>query len=239
MYADSLPPNVSGPSTPVETVLFDLDGTLLTYDQDPDEVLAEAYDRAGVEPFCEPTELWSLADRVGDVETDHEFLTELWSVAADRHGGPSDGASHEALARANEAATDHSAVSFRPGAEVALDHVADGGHDLGVVTNGSRRTQRQKLEALSLDDHFETVVYAGEDTAPKPDREPFDLALSHLDGRPGTSLYVGNSLEHDVVGAQRAGLRVAWLPGPFDPTDPGEHAPDHHLGSLTELRDVL
>lgn len=229
---------MSGPSTTVETVLFDLDGTLLTYDQDPEAVMAEAYERAGVDPFCDPGELWSLADQVPDVESDHAFLTELWGIAADRHGGPADRAVHEALARANEAATDHSAVSFRPGAEAALSAVADA-HDVGVVTNGSRRTQTQKLAALSLDDHFETIVYAGEDTAPKPDTEPFDLALSRLDGRPESSLYVGNSLEHDVVGAQRAGLRVAWLPGPYDPATPDPHAPDHHLGSLADLPDVL
>jgi putative hydrolase of the HAD superfamily len=230
---------VNGPSTPVETVLFDLDGTLLTYDQDPQTLIAETYDLAGVDPFCGPSDLWSLADRVGDVESDHEFLTELWGVAAAEHGGPADRAAHEALARGHETAVDHTAVSLRPGAETALEVVTDGGHDVGVVTNGSRRTQIQKLDALSLADRFETVVYAGEDTAPKPNREPFDLALSRLDARHETSLYVGNSLEHDVVGAQRAGLAAAWYPGPYDPTDPGHHTPDHHLGTLADLRDLL
>jgi putative hydrolase of the HAD superfamily len=201
LYADGLRSDVSGPSPLVATVLFELDGTLLTYDQDPEEVIDETYDRAGVEPLCGPSQLRSLADRVGDVDTDHEFLTELWGVVAGHHGGPTDPATHEVLARANGAATDHSAVSFRPGAGAALGHVADGGHDIEVVTNRSRRTRTQKLEALTLDDHFETVVYAGEDTAPEPDPEPFDVALSHLDSLSETSLCVGNSLEHDVVGA--------------------------------------
>jgi putative hydrolase of the HAD superfamily len=230
---------VSGPVTPVETVLFDLDGTLLTYDQDPVERMAETFDRAGVTPFVDSEALWPLADRVGHVDSDHDFLRELWRIAASEYGGPSDPAVHERLARSHEAATDHTAVSLRPGAEHALETVADGGYDIGVVTNGSRRTQTQKLDALSLHDHFQTVVYAGEETLPKPEREPFDLALSRLEGRPQASLYVGNSLEHDVVGAQQAGLRAAWLPGPHDPADPGEYAPDHHLGSLADLPDLL
>lgn len=201
--------------------------------------MAETFDRAGVAPFVDSEALWPLADRVGHVDSDHEFLRELWGIAASEYGGPSDPAVHERLARSHEAATDHTAVSLRPGAEHALEAIADGGHGVGLVTNGSRRTQIQKLDALSLGDHFETVVYAGEDTAPKPDTEPFDLALSRLDGRPEASLYVGNSLEHDVVGAQRAGLRVAWLPGPYDPATPDPHAPDYHLGSLADLPDVL
>jgi putative hydrolase of the HAD superfamily len=230
---------MNGPSTPVESVLFDLDGTLLTYDHDPTERLAETYEQAGVEPFVDSEALWPLADRVGDVDSDHEFLRELWAIAADEHGGPPDPAAHEGLARSHEAATDHTAVSLRPGARQALDTVADGGYEVGVVTNGSRRTQTQKLGALGLDDHFETIVYAGEDTAPKPDHEPFDVALSQLDARPERSVYVGNSLHHDVAGAQSAGLRAAWYPGPYDPDHPGNHRPDYHLSSLADLSSLL
>jgi putative hydrolase of the HAD superfamily len=223
------------PDTPVETVLFDLDGTLLTYDQDPEAVLEETFERAGVESFCSVTEFWGGSTAVPDVDDDHAFLTHLWRIAAERHDGPDAPPAHEALARGYETVTDHSAVSFRPGAEETLDGVRDRGHRVGLVTNGSRSVQQEKLDALSLHGRFETAVYAGEDTAPKPSAEPFDLALSRLDGRPERTVYVGNSLEHDVAGAHNAGLRAAWHPGPFDPTESDTHRPAYRLERLTDL----
>ena len=138
------------PDSTVETVLFDLDGTLLTYDQDPEAVLAETFERAEVEPFCSVTEFWDGSTAVPDVESDHAFLTHLWRIAAERHGGPGADAAHEALARGYETAVDHSAVSLRPGARETLTGVTARGHRVGLVTNGSRSVQSVKLDALSL-----------------------------------------------------------------------------------------
>jgi putative hydrolase of the HAD superfamily len=111
---------------------------------------------------------------------------------------------------------------------------------VGLITNGSRRTQVQKLDALGIEDAFETVVYAGEETPPKPASDPFDRALLDLDVRAPETLYVGNSMEHDVAGAKRAGLQAAWYPGARDRgSEPGDHAPDHTFETLAELETVL
>lgn len=39
--------------TDIDTVLFDLDGTLVEYDRTPGEVLGVAFERAGFDPFFE------------------------------------------------------------------------------------------------------------------------------------------------------------------------------------------
>ena len=44
-------------SDDIAAVPFDLDNTLLKYNQDGDEVLVEAFERAGVEGFCDVDEL--------------------------------------------------------------------------------------------------------------------------------------------------------------------------------------
>ncbi|WP_255196925.1 HAD family hydrolase [Halorarius litoreus] len=223
--------------SPPSAVCFDLDDTLLEYNQDPDDVLDAAHAAAGVGRFCSPDELRSMATDVGNVRDDHEFLTRLFRLAADRYGGPTESA--ETLARTYENAIDHSDVSFRPGAEAALELAREHG-PVGLITNGSRRTQTQKFDALGLHDAFETTVYAGEETAPKPARDPFDRALLDLGVRPQETLYVGNSMHHDVAGAKGAGLQAAWYPGRRDHgSEPGEHAPDYTFETLAELASVL
>lgn len=221
-----------------EAVLFDLDGTLLTYDQDPADNVRDAFARADVAQFCTTEELWAAAEAVGHAESDHDFLTRLFEIAAERHDGPT--ARAPALATAYEAVVDHTQVSPRPGVEAALD-AAQGAGKVGMVTNGEREKQTLKLDTLGITDHFETVVYAGEQTPPKPDPEPFHLACGDLSVTPDRSLYVGNTLEADVQGAKRAGLDVVWYPTERDQADPGgyDHQPDHTVETLATLADLL
>jgi putative hydrolase of the HAD superfamily len=227
--------------SPISTVCFDLDGTLLTYDHDPDDVLATAFDDVGVEQFCDPTQLWAAADEVEDANDDIDFLTKTFRAAGERHDATID--SPNVLARAYDDATDHTDVSFRPGAQAALQRAREHGR-VGLITNGGRATQQQKLASLDIHDAFETHVYAGETTPPKPATEPFDQALVALDATPERTLYVGNSLRHDVAGARAAGLQAAWFPvvGDRDDRNDGEHAshdPDHVFESLHDLESVL
>lgn len=220
----------------ISTVCFDLDGTLLEYNQDGEAVLDEAFAAAGVGRFCSEAELWDCADDVGDAADDHEFLRRVFGIAADRYDGPVEAA--DTLGRTYEAAIDHADVSFRRGAAAALERARDHG-PVGLVTNGSRRTQEVKLDALGIDDAFEVLVYAGDDTPPKPSREPFDRALSALGAPPESSLYVGNSLTHDVAGALGAGMRTAWFPSERDRDSAPDPEPHHTFDTLHDLGAVL
>jgi putative hydrolase of the HAD superfamily len=92
-----------------------------------------------------------------------------------------------------------------------LDSFADD-YRLGIVTNGSPEAQRPKLARSTVDDYVETVVFAGYDTDPKPETEPFDRALATLDSTAERAVHVGNSLASDVAGANAAGLTSVWIP---------------------------
>lgn len=223
--------------SPVSAVCFDLDDTLIRYDQDPETVLETAFRRAGIGPFCSTEELWAVASDTPAAESDHQFLTYLFREAATRYGGPTESAA--TLARTYEAATDHTAVSFRPGARAALDRAREHG-PVGLITNGGRETQETKLRALDLTGAFDTRVYAGAETPPKPAQEPFDRALTALNAEPTETLYVGNSLHHDVAGAKRAGWHAAWFPRSGDrDAEVGAHAPDYTFETLAELERAL
>jgi putative hydrolase of the HAD superfamily len=131
---------------------------------------------------------------------------------------------------------DYAQVTPSPGAEAAIEAARNHAR-VGLVTNGPESRQAQKLDALAFGDRFETVVYAGDLPRRKPHRDPFDAALDTLDVAASDALYVGDSLEYDVAGAQNAGLASAW----YSPTeaDPEPYRPEHVLGSLSDLGGVV
>lgn len=217
-----------------DAVLFDLDGTLCGHDQDADEVYDGAFERAGVERFGAPSDLWAALGDPPDPQDRLGYLRDGFRTVAENHGRPD--ADVEALARGFDDVVDHGAVSFLDGAEEGLA-AARARAPVGLLTNGPEHRQATKLAALGLEDVFDVVVYAGDMDRRKPHADPFDRAVAELSVPASSSLYVGNSLEYDVAGAQGAGMPVAWCPDGDD--DPGTYHPDHVLESLSELAAVL
>jgi putative hydrolase of the HAD superfamily len=218
------------------SVLFDLDETLVTHDQTGDELYRGAFDHAGEEPFGEAADLWAALEGppAADRDDQRAELAAGFASVADAHGRTVDA---DALARGFLAVVDYSAVSFRPGAREALAAARERG-PVGLVTNGPERRQGVKLEALGLGDAFDAVVFAGDIPRRKPHRDPFDRAVRALDVPATESLFVGNSLEFDVAGAQGAGLAAAWCPTEPD-TRPEGYRPEYVLETLSDLGAVL
>jgi HAD superfamily hydrolase (TIGR01549 family) len=217
----------------IDTVLFDLDSTLCRHSRSPDAMLTEAFDRAGIEPYCTASDLGSVANEVQTAESDIEFYTNCLEAVAERSGIAVDAT---AVARAYDATIDHSNVELIPGAAAVLDDL-EGEYALGLVTNGGRYTQRQKLDALDIEDAFDALVFATPEKGVKPDSYPFERALTALDGSPDSTIHVGDSLHADVAGANAMGIESAWIRGNEEFESGIE--PDHRLDSLTDLLALL
>jgi putative hydrolase of the HAD superfamily len=219
-------------TNPVDTVLFDLDDTLVTYNRSTQEVLGEAFSAVGVDPFFSAEAYFERYEEFLPTTDSIEQLREACfaAVATDRGRDPALGRD---VARAFNARRDHGDVRLLPGARTVVDAFTDD-YRLGIVTNGAPDVQRPKLAAVDLDDAFETVVFAGYDTDPKPETEPFDRALSTLDTTADRAVHVGNSLAADVAGAHAAGLRSVWIPAYAEDATAEPH---YRLDSLTELAD--
>ncbi|WP_433623726.1 HAD family hydrolase [Halomicrococcus sp. NG-SE-24] len=218
-------------------VTFDLDHTLCEHDQSHDELLTETFERAGVEQYCTPSDVDAIVDDAPTVESDREFFEFCFAEAARRAGANADHA--PTLATTYDDLLDHSAVSFRPGAEAALSAVDD--RHVALVTNGSEQTQTEKLEALGLTDAFDATVFCDPAAGihAKPDPAPFERALDALGVEPAETLHVGDSLAADVAGANALGSDSAWVP-PSPPVERTlDHEPTHRLSSLADLPSIL
>lgn len=215
-------------------VLFDLDHTLCVYERTGEAVFAAAVERTGIDPPFDAQDYYGrfeeyLEDAADVVELRRRCFADLAAEAGE------DPALGRRLADAYEAERDPHAVEAIPDAPAVIEAFRER-YPLGLVTNGTPDTQVPKLEATGLDGVFETVVFAGHDTATKPDPEPFERALASLGVGPDEAVYVGNSHESDVMGATNAGLRSVWIPysAPSESVDP---APTWRVDRLSDLLD--
>ncbi|MEG3789564.1 HAD-IA family hydrolase [Lysobacter sp. CCNWLW3] len=110
---------------------------------------------------------------------------------------------------------------------------------LAALSNGNADLQRIGLMHL-----FRFQLGAREHGAAKPAASIFHAACTRLDKEPQYVLHVGDDIELDVVGAQRAGLRSCWINRVGDDGRRREwpHAglrPDLEFDTLAALADWL
>ncbi len=189
----------------VNTLLFDLDGTLV--DSAPD--IADAVDamlrQFGREPVGEErVRLW-----VGNGA--QRLIMRALTGAMD--GEPDEALTREALDCFLELYRQCLSVRSRlyPGVREGLDRLRADGYRLACVTNKPASLARPLLRDLGLSDDFPVVV--GGDTTPekKPSASPLRHAMELLRSAPQQTLMVGDS-RNDVLAARNAGVPVVCVP---------------------------
>ena len=108
-------------------------------------------------------------------------------------------------------------------------------HHLGIVSNICAKPEPwlEQLGNAGLLPLFKTIVFSSEGRSIKPSRKLFERALA---GLPAFSrvLFVGDSLERDIVPAKALNLSTAWI-APSGSKDP---AADVVVQNLTELAEL-
>ncbi|SDQ29246.1 HAD family hydrolase [Natronobacterium texcoconense] len=224
-----------------DAICFDLDRTLCEPTQDATALLESAFDRAGVEQFCTPVDLRAVLPSLPVAETEREFHELLFREVADRAG--TDRTIRESavssLTTAYLELRDPTAVAFRPGAAAALEYARDRGR-VGLITNGGRKTQSRKLQALGIEDAFDVRVFTEPSAGiyPKPNAEPFEYALGKLGVEPADTIHVGDSPYADIAGANAMGIDSALVDA-GDGADATDHQPTYELSSLSALESIV
>lgn len=107
----------------------------------------------------------------------------------------------------------------------------------GVVSNADHGHLMSALKTNGL--AFEVVVSSESARCYKPNADIFFDALKQFDCSVEDALYVGDSQEDDIVGARRAGMKVAWLNREGVVRRDETPEPDYEIGSLAELVGIV
>jgi FMN phosphatase YigB (HAD superfamily) len=111
---------------------------------------------------------------------------------------------------------------------------------LAMISNFDHAaTARRLLERNGIAGWFEQVVISAEEGVRKPHREIFVRTLDRMELTPGEALFIGDSLDIDVVGAKGIGMDVAWVNRGGRTPGQGIPEPDYTLSRLIELRQML
>jgi HAD superfamily hydrolase (TIGR01549 family) len=203
---------------PVDTILFDWDGTLL--------------DSA-------PYAFQAFRKTFGDlgIALDHERYEQIYS--------PNWYGMYQELKlperrwqEADDLWTRHYGETTAPlveGGHSALNELAKKGYCLGIVTSGSRFRVVRELNDLGLSELFASVVCNEDVVHKKPHPEGLHMAMSRLNKQREACCYVGDS-PADVEMGKRAGVRtIGILSGYPSSRQLAKTSPDYFFDSITQL----
>ena len=218
----------------IETILFDLDDTLIAEME---------WARGGWAVVAR-----HLARAVGREQTELERLMAGYFAADRRHVfdqlaaelglGTPDVNSCIELYR-----TEPRALTVLPDAAAALELAA--ARRSGIVTDGPLRTQQTKVRCAGLADAVESIVYTDElgPGAAKPSPAGFAEALLRLGAAAEGAVYVADNAAKDFVGPRALGMRCIQIrrgDGVYDDAvAPPGGEPDTVIETLADLAHVL
>ncbi len=205
--------------TNIETIIFDLDGTLRYNDPSSDDAFFEIAVEQGIQGTLENKHRlirWShyywakstelLLDLMAfDVQQDHFWInyTKRQLLAIDNNAGLAD-----ELAPVIQKYMEQ---EYQPEDQLysdthqILSHVRDLGYKIGLVSNRDTPFD-DYIDTLGISDYFDFAFVASQVNSWKPDKGIFEAALQRAGSEANQTIYIGDNYYADIVGAQKVGI---------------------------------
>ncbi len=113
---------------------------------------------------------------------------------------------------------------------------------MGIFSNaGDDKDVQQMVERFEIRPYFDFVLTSAACFYRKPHPRAFEIALAQWNAMPEDAAMVGDSLQADVEGAQKLGMRAVWVTrrASFTPEERARIQPDAEISTLTELISAL
>ena len=210
----------------IDTVLFDIGGTLITQTRNPERAICNAQFMRTVlrdcgvdinmsdEQFAQYIHNGSESYKHRGEQTMTELCPpEIWkdyilkdlNIPADKIGP---------VAELFSFCNDYIRLvnASRPGLRQMLEDLRDMGMKIGVITNTISMTFADHiLKEYGVSDLIQDIVKSCKTGIRKPDARIFDIAMKRIGSTKETTCYVGDTISRDVLGSRNAGLAMCIL----------------------------
>ncbi len=126
-----------------------------------------------------------------------------------------------------------------PGTVEMLERLKKQGFTLGVVTSKSTAVAQRSIDYLKLNQYISLLIGAQDVTRHKPQPDPILAALKKLNRQPEQTVYIGDT-PFDIMaakGAKTKSIGVTW--GIADRKTMENHRPDAIIDNWDELDDTI
>lgn len=198
------------------TLLFDIDNTILDFEQDERVALIKTLKENNLPHNDETVKLYSHFNALmwkkfeNGEATKADIQNKRFSMLIDHLGVKSNKTPREI--------NDMYEVNLRlggipiDGTKEVLDTLKKEGYRLYGVTNGLKLSQENRGRHSGIDVFFEKVFISECVGYQKPTKEYFDFVFENIDEKDKSKiLLIGDSLSSDIKGAQNAGIDSLWI----------------------------
>ncbi|MCG9134221.1 HAD family hydrolase [Candidatus Poribacteria bacterium] len=118
-------------------------------------------------------------------------------------------------------------------------------YHVGIITNGAHDdhtdSQLSKVRYLGLMERIQSLTISGEIGVRKPNLEIFKVACERADVLPEEAIFVGDSVQNDIIGANRAGITSVLINRKSEALIPqiADEQPDYTISNLHDILSCL
>lgn len=224
-------------------LLFDIDNTLLDFDQSEYAALGRIFEAYQIPDTAENRAIYDRENKVLWLQLEQGKLSrenliaqrfvrffEVLELVGDFDGPAIDEAYQTYLSQGHQ---------LMEHAQELLDHLSETDHQLYIVSNGLSRVSRPRIEASGILPYFSNVFISEEVGAQKPSLAFFEHVFDQIyfDSK-DEFIIIGDSLTSDIQGGKNAGITSIWY-NPKGQTSDQAITADVEISDLLDLLSVL
>jgi len=224
----------------VQTILFDVDDTLLNFGAWEIEALRSSFSESS---YMLTEQIFSLYQEInhdlwrrfekGEIDKKTIFDTRFVKLFQ-AVGISGDGVDFEQRYQMKLGA----GVVLIEGAIEVLGYLQKK-YDIYIVTNGVSKTQKSKLHLSKIEEYVKDIFISEDIGYNKPMREFYEYCFAHIGNiDKAKTIIIGDSLTSDMCGGENAGIVTCWYNPKERINDLGVQI-DYEIKTLYELYEIL